>query len=169
MPIIPLTFILLGAMQSPSTMANVAIFTVNAERKWPSDEREPAITAEALRLLEVSATGIADDRHIDDKKVRESIADFKTAREAFEKEPRGGADRPKAAREALAKGRSMLDALADALDLDDQPMQKLLSDLKRTTDDFDRRRPIAQQADLLEKYFRDASQLTKELLDAPKG
>jgi hypothetical protein len=166
---IAITLFLLSTIQSATTLAAVAIFNVNAERKWPVDDREPAVTAEALRLLEVAAKGIADDRKIDDGKVRQAIADFTAARTAFERQRSGDATRPGAAREALREGRSMIDAIADALDLDDQPMQQLLSDLKRTADSFDKHRPVRQQADVLEKYFHAASQLAREMVDAPKG
>src|SRR4051794_12284325 len=82
---------------SPTTLAAIAVFEVNADRKWPADDREPVVTAEALRLLELAARGIATDAHIDAGKIRKSIDDFEKAHAALAPLPRDDQRLPAAA------------------------------------------------------------------------
>ena len=158
---------LLAFTPSVSTVAAVAVFTANAERKWPVDEREPFVTAEALRLLEVAGRAIADDSKLNTGKVHDSIAAFEAARAALEVKVRGDKDRPHLAREALVKGRAMIDALAAALDRDDGPMRRQLAELKQTADALDRKRQVRQQGEVLERYFHQAAELMKGLIQTP--
>ena len=65
-----------------SAMAAVAVFAVNADRQWPSDEREPVVTAEALRLMEAAALEVAAGAKPENKAATVSIDRFKTARAA---------------------------------------------------------------------------------------
>lgn len=159
--------ILLVVTPSASTLAAVAVFTANTERKWPVDEREPFVTAEALRLFEAAGRAIADDWKIDTGKVHESIAAFGTARAALEVKARGDDDRPQFAREALARGRTMIDALAGALERDDATTRQQLSEFKHSADALDRKRQVRQQGEVLERYFHQAGELMQALINTP--
>jgi hypothetical protein len=158
---------LLLVTPSASTMAAVALFAANAERAWPVDEREPFVTAEALRLLEGAGHAIATDWKVDSGKVHDSIAALGAARAALEAKLRGDSERPRQAREALGKGRVMMDNLADALDKDDAATKRQLSELKHAADALDHKRQVRQQGEVLERYFRQASELMKGLIEAP--
>ena len=167
MRIIALTLTLFTVTPSASTLAAVAVFVANAERKWPVDEREPAVTAEALRLLEAAGRAIADDWALDSGDVPESIADFASARAELEQQVRGDEDRPRFAREALVKGAEMIEALTTALDLDDAAVRRQLSALERSAEALDRKEQVRQQGEALEEYFHQTAELLQGLLDAP--
>lgn len=164
---VALILIALTITPSAATMAAVAVYSVNAERKWPADEREPAITSETLRLLEAATRAIAGDWKVDKGKLADGITGFASARATLDKLARGDKERPVAAREVLLKGRAMIDALAASVARDDAATRKPLADLKQAADQFDRRRPVRDQADVLERYFRQSSAVLKALLEAP--
>jgi len=167
MTAIVLTLSILSSSPSATTLAAVAVFVANTDRQWPVDEREPFVTAEALRLMEVAGRALADDWGVNTGDLRESIEAFSQSRVALEKQARGDADRPRYARDALAKGEAMLSELAAVLDLDDATLTKLMAQLEDTTADFDRKRQVRQQADVLESFFHHAAAVMRELVDAP--
>ena len=166
MTVIVLSLSILFSSPSAQTLATIAVFVANTDRQWPVDEREPFVTAEALRLLEAAGRSLADDWGVNDGDVHESIAAFSLSRVALEKQARGDDDRPRYVREALANAESMLDALAAAVDLDETTPQ-LLARLEDTTDEFDRKRQVRQQVDVLETFFGHAAALMRELADSP--
>src|SRR5262245_13941195 len=111
-----LTLSIATATPSASTLAAVKVFAVNVDRDWPSDDaRGQAVTAEALRLMAVAARAMADDSKVDDRKLRDAIAEFDSARETLSLHPRGDRQRPAFARGALEDGRKVIDQLAAAL------------------------------------------------------
>lgn len=164
-PVIALTLILAAAAQAPSTMAAVAIFNVNVDRKWPVDEREPAVTAEALRLMEAAVQAVIEERKLDAPKLRQSISAFTQAREALGRTAEDK-DRAPLVRDALLKGRMMAESVASATGLSDEATRQRLAGLKTAADAFDRARPVRDQADILERYFRTSSELLHAILAA---
>lgn len=159
---VALTLSLLTVTQSPATMAAVAVFVANAERKWPADEREPFVTAEALRLMEAAASAIADEGKINTGKVHESIVEFSKARLVAVDAAAAEDDRALLARNALMKGQAMLEALAASHT--DATMRQRLTELKRSAEALDRKRQLRQQADALERYFHQAADVLRALL-----
>ena len=157
----------LNAAPSAATLAAVAIFRANVVRQWPTDERGPAVTVEALRLMERATRGIADDWHITDDKFRDSMADFESAWEALSRHAPGDKNRPALARDALDQGRTMIDLLAEALRDTGTPIKTGLSAMKESVEQFDRKQPVRQQVDVLERYFDQAAALLQSMLDAP--
>ena len=168
MIVVALALSLLSSSPSASTLAAVAVFAANADRTWPVDDREPAVTAEALRLLEVAGKSLADDWGVNAGDVRKSITAFASARAALEKQARGEEDRPRYAREAIIKGAAMIAELAGAASLDDSTTRQKLSDLKKAAEDLDRKKQVREQGAVLEKYFKQAAALMRELVEAPE-
>jgi hypothetical protein len=149
-------------------MAAVAVFAANAERsKWPADEREPFVTAETLRLLEAAGRAIAGDWKVDTGKVHGSITAFASARAALDGKAGDEDARPSLARDALVKGTTMITALAAAIDRDDATTKQRLSALKKSAESLDRKRQLRQQADALERYFHQASELLRAISVTP--
>jgi hypothetical protein len=159
------TLSMVNPSPSASTFAAVALFAANVDRQWPTDERGPAVTGEALRLMAVAARGIADDWKIEDGKLRESIAAFDRAREELFRHQRGDEKRPEVARDALDEGRVLIDRLAEALNHDDRTTRER-SALKALVESFDDDKPVREQVDELEKYFQQAAAVLKSMLDA---
>lgn len=164
-PALILTMSLLAVAPSATTLAAVAVFSANADRHWPKDDRAPAVTGEVMRLMAAAARAMADDWKVNDGKLRASIADFDAAREELFKSPRGDQQRSVAAREALDHGRVMIDRLAEALNCASLTA-KDRGALKKLVEDFDDDRPVEQQAGDLEKYFQQAAALVRTMLDA---
>jgi len=159
------TLTLLSASPSASTLAAVAVFAANVDRTWPADEREPFVTAEALRLMEVAGRSIADDLRVNSGVVRKSLDAFASTRAALEGEAREE-ERPRYAREALARGRAMLAALAAALHMSDGTTRQRLAALDKSADDINRKRALRKQRRTIEDYFRQAAGMMRALLDA---
>ncbi len=155
--------------QSPSTLAAVAVFTANVERKWPADEREPAVTGEALRLMDAAARAIAEDAKIDSGKIRQAMDGFAAVRKAMDTPARSEDDRTLVVRDALAKGAMVVEAVAVARRREDPKTKTQLGELKRAAEAVDRKKQLRQQGDLLERYFRQAAELMRALQvpDAP--
>jgi hypothetical protein len=164
---VAVTLALLTLSQSPSAMAAVVVYTVNAERKWPTDEREPFVTSEALRLMEAAVRALAADRKVDNAKLKTSIDTLVAARAELEPVKPGDDERPALVRDALIKGATMVEALTTSLRRDDETMRSRLTELKRSAEALDRKRKLEQQADSLERYFHQASVLLNAMLDAP--
>jgi hypothetical protein len=160
---------LLAITPSPSTMAAVAVFAANAERKWPADDREPFVTAETLRLLEAAGRAIAVDGKVDTGKVHESIAAFASARSVLEAKATDEAVRGQLARDALVKGATMITTLATALDRGDAATRQALAALKQSADALDRKRQVRQQGDVMERYFHQAAELLRALIATPES
>jgi hypothetical protein len=161
-----LTLALVNASPSASTLAAVAIFAANVDRQWPTDEREPVVTGEALRLMAVAARGMADDWKVDDGKVRDSIAAFESASEALAQQAGDDRQRAEMTRKVLDEGRQMIERLAVALNSADLTATGRAG-LKKAVDDFDKKKPVPQQADQLEQYFQQAAKLLRAIVDQP--
>lgn len=161
---IALAVTLLTVTQSPATMAAVAIFAANVDRKWPTDEREPFVTAEALRLMEAAASAIADETKTNTGKVNAAIIDFSKARVAAVDQRVAEDDRARLIGNALVKGQSMLEALVAAHA--DATLRQRLIELKRSAEALDQKRPLRQQGDALERYFHQAADVLRALLTA---
>jgi hypothetical protein len=162
---IALTLILATAAQSPATMAAVAVFAANADRKWPADDREPFVTAEALRLMEAAATAIADESKINTGKVRDAIVEFSKVRLVAADHATAEDDRAAITRDALIKGELMINALAAASHRDAASRQPL-AELKKSAEQIDKKKQLRQQAEALEKYFHDAAELLRAMMAA---
>jgi hypothetical protein len=160
-----LTSILITAAQSPATMASVAVFAANAERKWPADDREPFVTGEALRLMEAAAAAIADDAKINTGKVHDAIVEFSKVRLVATDHATAEDDRAAITRDALIKGESMINALAAALHHEAASRQQLAA-LKKSAESIDKKTQLRAQAAALEKYFHDAAGLLRTMLAA---
>jgi hypothetical protein len=168
MPILAITLALAAAGASPSasTLAAVKIFAVNVDRKWPADDgRGEAATSESLRLMSAAVRAMADDWKVEDGKLRDAIADFDAARETLFQHPRGDKERPELTRAALDHGRKMIDRLAEALHCDDLTAKDRAA-LEKLVKQFEKDRPVREQADDLETYFKEASKLLQSMLDA---
>ena len=160
-----LTLALIAPSPSAATLAKVAVFAANVNRQWPSDDRGPVVTGEALRLMAAAARAIADDRKVDEGKLRDTIADFDSAREALFQHPRGDRKRPEYARAALADGRLVIERLAETLGLSARTSGDRAA-LKKFVEEFDQDRPVSEQVDDLEQYFQNAAALLKSMLEA---
>ena len=152
---------LLTFTQSPPTMAAVAVFTANVERTWPADDREPFVTLEALRLMGAAVGTITADRKIDNAKLKQSIDAFTAARAQLEPSKIGDDEKPPLVRDALIKGAMMVEALTTATRRDDSTTRSRVAELKRSADALDRKRKLTEQADLLQRYFHQVSELLK--------
>src|SRR4051812_13734025 len=97
---VAVTLALLTFTQSPSTMAAVAVFTANVERKWPTDDREPFVTLEALRLMGAAVGTIAAERKVDGGKLKQSMDVFAAARAELEPAKIGDDEKPPLVRDA---------------------------------------------------------------------
>ena len=165
-PALALMLTVASTAPSATTLAAVKVFAVNVDRQWPSDDaRAAAVTAEALRLMSVAVRDMADDWKVDDNALRDAIGSFDAARAALSTHPRGDGKRPAAARAALEAGRVMVDRLAAALNCADLTAKER-GNLKRLADEFEKKRPVREQVDDLEKYFQDAAAAITSMLDA---
>jgi hypothetical protein len=158
---------LLSAVQSPTTLAAVALFAANVDRDWPADEREPLVTAEALRLMAAATQAIAEEWKVSDGKVRQAIAAFDSARQGLSSEAPDSPRRSPRTGAALDAGRLAIEQLTTALRITDATTKGRLASLKRSVEKFSREPAAPQQADVLEQYFRDAAALLRSMLDAP--
>jgi len=159
-----LTLALQTASPSATTLAAVERFAVNVDRKWPTDEREPFVTGEVLRLMLDATRAIATDWRLDDRKLRESIDDVEAARAALLRLPRGDRKRPQLAREVLDKGRQMIDRLTDAIGEDDTARATLAA-LNDSLRKFEDDRPVRQQVDAMKEYFQEAVKVFRTIVD----
>lgn len=166
LPALLLALALQNPAPSATTLAAVETFAANVDRTWPTDEREPFVTGEVLRLMTNATRAIADDWHLDDKKLRDAIADVDSAREALLRQPRGDRKRPELARQALDEGRKMIDRLADALG-QDESARATLSALDRSFKKFEDDRPVRAQVDAMKEYFQEAAKVLAAIVDAP--
>lgn len=136
-------------------MAAVAVFAVNAERQWPSDERQPVVTAEALRLMEAAARELAAGAKPENKTLLAAIDRFKAARADAET----GAEDATRVRNALVAGAEMLEGVIGASK--DTAATQRVAEVKRLANAFDRKIAPKQQSAALEKYFRAAAALLR--------
>ena len=150
-----LSSVLALTAQSPSAMAAVAVFAVNAERQWPADERQPIVTAEALKLMEAAARELAAGAKPENKALLAAIDRFKAARADAEK----GADDANRLRLALVAGADMLEDLVAASK--DAASAQRSAEVKRLANALDRKVAPRQQSAALEKYFRAAAALLR--------
>ena len=155
-----LSSVLALTAQSPSAMAAVAVFAVNADRQWPSDEREPVVTAEALRLMEAAALEVAAGAKPENKAATVSIDRFKTARTAA-----GAAAQDATMLKAalVAGAEAMADLVATSKDA---TTTQRVAELKRLANAFDKKIAPRQQAGAIEKYFKSAAALLRGVIQS---
>jgi hypothetical protein len=158
---VAVTLALLTFTQSPTTMAAVAVFTANVERKWPTDEREPFVTLEALRLMEAAVGTVATDRKIDNTKLKQAMDGFAAARASLEPAKIGDDEKPPLVRDALIKGAAMIEALTSAVRPDDAATRSRLTELRKFAEALDRKRKLSEQVEVLQRYFHEADELLK--------
>ena len=155
-----LSSVLALTAQSPSAMAAVAVFAVNADRAWPSDDREPVVTAEALRLMEAAARELAAGAKPENKAATVSIDRFKTART----DAGSAAEDATKLRTALVAG---ADAIADLVGTSkDATTTQRVAELRRLANAFDKKIAPRQQAGALEKYFKSAAALLRGVIQS---
>lgn len=167
MRVIAVLLSLLSVTPSAATFAAVALFAANVDRKWPADDRAPAVNGEALRLMSAATKAIGSDFKISDDKWRDAMADFDTDRDALAAEVGDEERRAELVRDTLDSGRKALERLASAMKLTDRTTKGHLDALKTSIDKFDRDTPARQQGEVFAEYFREAAALLKSMLDAP--
>jgi hypothetical protein len=86
---------------------------------------------------------------------------FTAVRAELEPAKIGSEEKPPVVRDALLKGATMIDALMQAVRRDDQTTRSQLAELERSAEALDRKRKLSEQADVLQRYFHQASELLK--------
>jgi hypothetical protein len=133
-------------------------FVLAAEREWPGESLQQAMTAEALGLLANAVISVAERKKVAMPELPRDIQELRRQTTAYANGPPDSAGQTERLRQAFTSAADIIDELVEAAGLEKRPIDPRLSALRRAAESLDPASTPRRQQDVIERFFHHATE-----------
>jgi hypothetical protein len=145
-------------------LQNVAVrgFVAHAEREWPGSPEQQELTADTFDWLATAMESLATTRQLEVADLSGRMQQLRADLKEFSGGEAGRAEQTAVLRKLFSSGADLLSDVARASGMEGK-VRGGLSNVRRAAESLDDSRPPSEQAEVIEKYFREASDVLQRL------